>query len=276
MSRPVAGKVIVITGAARGIGLTTARTLLENGARLGLCDIDEVALKSAASELPQSVVAGRVDVTDPDSFGAFLDQVERELGPIDVLINNAGIMPVGLLADEPFDVTTRTLDVNLLGVITGSKLAAQRMAGRSTGHIINIASVAGESAVGGMATYHASKWGALGFTLSLSVELESQGIEVTAVLPAFVDTELTAGHQGSRFVAKVSPQDVADGIIGAIRSPKPKVYVPKIVGAISNLAKPLPLRVQRRIQRILIPAGSMLSGVDAVARKAYDERIGLR
>jgi hypothetical protein len=69
---------------------------------------------------------------------------------------------------------------------------------------------------------------------------------------------------------------VADGIIGAIRNPKPKVYVPKIVGAISNLAKPLPLRVQRRIQRILIPAGSMLSGVDAVARKAYDERIGLR
>ncbi len=276
MARVIRGKVIVITGAARGIGLATARALLAQGARLGLCDIDEVALKAAAAELPDGVVTGRVDVTDELSFTDFLDRVERELGPLDAIVNNAGIMPVGRIDLEPIEVTKRTLDVNVLGVITGSKLAVQRMSPRHHGHIINIASVAGESAVAGMATYHASKWGALGFTLSLAEELREAGIDVSAVLPSFVDTELTAGTGGMRLVPKVSPSDVADAIVHVLRSPRLKVYVPRPIGVVAALTRPLPRFVQVRVQRALLPAGSMLHALDSVARKAYDERIGLR
>ena len=88
------GKVVAITGAARGIGFATARRLVEDGAKVAIADVDEIALKTAVGELGVTTYAV-ADVTDPDSFGAFLDLVERELGPLDVLVNNAGIMPIG-------------------------------------------------------------------------------------------------------------------------------------------------------------------------------------
>ena len=86
----------------------------------------------------------KLDVTDEASFEAFLDYVEETLGPIDILINNAGIMPVSRLIDEPAQVMRRIIDINVMGVIIGSKLAAQRMVPRRRGHIINVASLAGE------------------------------------------------------------------------------------------------------------------------------------
>ncbi|GAA3188443.1 hypothetical protein GCM10020255_086190 [Rhodococcus baikonurensis] len=141
------GKVIAITGGARGIGFATASSLVALGAKVAIGDIDETTVKQSGADL--DVYAGKVDVTDLASFTAFLDDVERELGPLDVLVNNAGIMPVGLLVDEPDVVTRRMLDINIYGVINGTKLAAQRMIPRGAGHVINIASLAGETCTPG-------------------------------------------------------------------------------------------------------------------------------
>src|ERR1700744_3570822 len=170
----VRDKVIVITGGARGIGLATATALHNLGAKVAIGDIDEVRVKESGAALGLDFY-GKLDVTDPNSFSEFLDEVERQLGPIDVLVNNAGIMPLGRIVDEPDGVTRRVLDINVYGVILGSKLAAQRMVPRGSGHVINIASLAGETYLAGAATYCASKHAVVGFTDAVRIEYRQAG-----------------------------------------------------------------------------------------------------
>src|ERR1700752_4188539 len=167
------GKVIAITGGARGIGFATASALAALRAKGAIGDVDEVTVKQSGADL--DVFASKLDVTDLASFTTFLDDVERELGPLDVLINNAGIMPVGVLVDEPDAVTRRILDINVYGVVIGTKLAAQRMVPRATGHVINVASLAGETYAPGLATYCASKHALVGFTDTARLEYRKTG-----------------------------------------------------------------------------------------------------
>jgi NAD(P)-dependent dehydrogenase (short-subunit alcohol dehydrogenase family) len=273
MGRTLHGKVVVITGAARGIGLATARAFLQQGAVLGLSDIDEVALKHATAELEGTVVASSADVTDAASLRGFIDRVESELGPVDVMVNNAGIMPTGSVVDEPDLMARKTVEINVLGVITGTKRALETMLPRRRGVIVTLASVAGESAVPGLATYNASKWGALGFTLATRAEVGEHGVDVVAVLPAFVNTELTSGTNGLAGFKNVEPETVAEAIVDAVRRPRAKVYVPRSVGAIVQLTSLLPEGVTRLIGRALKAEKVMLDDVDTAARRAYLERI---
>jgi NAD(P)-dependent dehydrogenase (short-subunit alcohol dehydrogenase family) len=182
MASTVGYKVIAITGGARGIGYETARELIRRGHRVAIGDIDEVQLKHAADTLGIDTFTA-LDVTDPDSIRAFLDLVERELRPLDVLINNAGIMPTGHTHEEKDSVTRRQVEINVLGVIYGTKLALQRMLPRRCGHIINTASLAGELPVPGLATYCATKFAVIGFTEATRLEYRKSGVTLSTVRP---------------------------------------------------------------------------------------------
>jgi NAD(P)-dependent dehydrogenase (short-subunit alcohol dehydrogenase family) len=267
----IRNKVIVITGGARGIGLATARTLHGLGAKVAIGDVDEAKLKESATDLGLDVY-GKLDVTDPESFSAFLDDVERQLGPLDVLINNAGIMPAGKVIEEPDKVTRRILDINVYGVILGSKLAAQRMVPRRSGHVINIASLAGETPTPGLATYCASKFAVVGFTDSARVEYRDTGVHFSSVLPTFTNTELVAGTSGAKLLKNAEPEDIADAIVGLITKPARRVAVTRAAGLVVASMKFIPRSAGEFIGRKLGLEHVFLEDVDVAARQAYEDR----
>ncbi|MEZ0352631.1 SDR family oxidoreductase [Mycobacterium sp. pR1184] len=264
-------KVIVITGGARGIGLATATALHNLGAKVAIGDIDEVRVKESGAALGLDVY-GRLDVTDPHSFAEFLDTVERQLGPVDVLINNAGIMPLGRIVDEPDAVTRRVLDINVYGVILGTKLAVQRMVPRRTGHVINVASLAGEANIPGAATYCASKHAVIGFTDTVRLEYRGTGVQFSLVNPTFVNTELIAGTQGAKGLRNAEPSDIADAIIELIARPRPRVRITKVMGALAVSAKFMPRSVSEGLNRLLGGDHVFTDAVDTEKRRAYEAR----
>lgn len=268
----VAGKVVVITGGARGIGLATATALQALGAKIAIGDIDEITVKESGAARDFDVY-GKLDVTDAQSFESFLDEVERKLGPIDVLINNAGIMPTGRVVDEPDQITRRILDINVYGVILGSKLALNRMLPRGRGHVINIASLAGESHIPGLATYNASKHAVLGFTDTLREEYRGTGVRFSSVLPTLTRTELGSGVNTPKLMPPAEPEEIAEAITKLIAAPRSKVRVTAMSGLISQFVGLLPEAVGDAIGRALGSQSVFLDDVDTSARKAYENRV---
>src|SRR5215203_1368876 len=162
--RSLHGKVAVVTGGGRGIGRALALALASEGCRVAIGDVDAPAAEAAAAELGDGAVGLALDVTDRPGYTAFLDDVERRLGPIDVLVNNAGIMPVGPLDEEDDATAVRMVEINLHAVIHGTKEAIRRMKPRGTGHIVNIASSAGKTGYPHLASYCATKHGVVGLS----------------------------------------------------------------------------------------------------------------
>lgn len=271
-SKSLDGRIVAITGGARGIGLATARALQAAGARVAVGDIDAAAAAGAAEILGDTALATTLDVRDPGSFARFLDLVERELGPLDVLVNNAGIMPIGAFLEEADDRARRAVEINVLGPLQGTKLALRRMVPRRRGHIVNVASIAGKSPVPGGITYAASKAAIVSLTESARVEFAGSGVQFTCVMPSFTATELIAGTKGTRFVPTVAPEDVAAAIVAAIATPRPDVFVPTMVGHIARLQPFLGRRLRDALNH-LIGADRTFLDVDQGARAAYDRRI---
>jgi NAD(P)-dependent dehydrogenase (short-subunit alcohol dehydrogenase family) len=268
----IAGRVVAITGGARGIGLSTARALREAGAKIAIGDIDADEAVRAAQELGSDVLATSLDVTDMQSFSDFVALTERELGPLDVLINNAGIMPIGPFLNETEATAQRVLEINVQGVLNGMKVALPGMLQRGRGHIVNISSVAGRAPVPGGLTYAASKAAIVSATESARVEYAGTGVNFTCVMPSFTATELISGTKGTRFVPTVKPEDVARAITRAVGRPAYDVFVPSSVGVIVKTT-PLIGRKLRDAINHMIKADRTFLEVDQTARAAYESRI---
>jgi NADP-dependent 3-hydroxy acid dehydrogenase YdfG len=271
--RILAGETAAITGAARGIGRATAEAFLARGMRVAIGDVDFEVASNTASELGPRTVALPLDVTDRESFTAFLDGAEEQLGPLDVLVNNAGIMTVGRFIDEDDLSARRMVDINLHGVILGTKLALDRMIPRDRGHIVNISSQAGKFGAPGGATYSATKHAVVGMTEAVRGELRLMGanIDVSYVMPAVVNTELGSGLGDVRGVSNLDPSEVADAIVEALQQGTVDVWVPKSVKRTSLMATLLPRPLAEGIGRA-IKADRVLSAADAGVRREYEMR----
>jgi NAD(P)-dependent dehydrogenase (short-subunit alcohol dehydrogenase family) len=274
MSNSLSGLVVAITGGARGIGYTIAKALVARGARIALSDIDETALEAAAAEQGISTY-GLVDVVDADEFGAFLGRVEQELGPLDVLINNAGIMPTGPLLEQSDTLTRRIIDINVTGTINGTKHALTLMVPRRRGHIVNMASTMGEAAVPGLVVYNASKAATIAFSDATRLEFRKSGVQVSAILPGAVNTELAAGIHGPRGIKNVEPEDVADAVIRTLEGAKslPRVYVPRAAGVLMRTQRFLPRPLSEAVFRAFGAESAVLSRTDHASRAAYLRRV---
>jgi len=271
--RILAGETAAITGAARGIGRVTAEALLRQGMRVAIGDLDLDAALQTASELGPSAVAVALDVTDRPSFYEFLNIAEEQLGPVDVLVNNAGIMPIGPFLEEDDATAQRVLDINVHGVILGMKLALPRMIGRGSGHVVNIASQAGKYGFPGGATYCASKAAVINLSRAVRKEMRGTGVEISVISPVAVNTELGLGlsEPRQRQFRKIEPQQVADAIVETLRVPRFDVHVPKQLGISERVAALLPIAVQDGLSRVS-KADAVLSQVDTAARAGYELR----
>lgn len=277
---PLTGKSVAITGGAQGIGRATAAAFLRAGASVVVGDLDREQVERAAAELAldtgRKAVGVRVDVADPDAFDRFLGSAETALGGLDVVVNNAGIMPTGSFLAESDAVTDRQLAVNLGGVLTGTKLAGRRFAARGGGHIVNVASVLGLAGAPGVATYCATKFAVVGLGEALHQELAADAITVTTICPPFVNTQLISGlvpNWLSRQLAYVEPDDVARAIVTAVQRRRGGRLVVPAAGALSlRLLAAWPEGARNRALR-LMGSHDTMGAADAAARTAYLDRV---
>jgi NADP-dependent 3-hydroxy acid dehydrogenase YdfG len=270
--RSLVGTVVAITGGARGIGRATAAALIAQGAKVALGDIDAALAERTAAELGRGTLGLPLDVTDRASFEAFLRRTEDELGPLEVLVNNAGIMPIGPFAEERDETTKAIIDINVHGVMLGSKLALERFLPRNRGHLVNIASAAGKAGFPGGVTYCASKHAVVGLSEAIRAEVRDRGIGVSVVMPVVVHTELGSGLPETRGLKAVEPEDVAQAIVEALQMGRYEVFVPRSLATILRPKGILPTRVTDMIGRIM-KSDQVLAQPNRARRAAYEARV---
>jgi NADP-dependent 3-hydroxy acid dehydrogenase YdfG len=222
------GRVAVITGASSGIGEATARALTTDGYRVALLARRLDRIQALADELGDGAVAIEADVTDRDSILAASQRVQAELGRVDVLVNNAGVMLLGPFSSELSGEYRRMIETNLLGAITTTEVFLDQLIAGGGGDLINLSSVAGRTARPGNAVYAATKWGMNGWSESLRQQLQPQ-VRVIVIEPGAVATELTdhITHTETKAAAEqmyeqtsIAAQEIAEIIAFAVSRPR--------------------------------------------------------
>lgn len=272
MERSLEGAVVAVTGGARGIGRATSERLAELGARVAIGDLKVESASEAADPLGKQAVGLHLDVTDRDSFTEFLDSSESLFGPLDGLVNNAGVMIVGPVEQEDPGVTSAMIDVNLRGVITGTQLAVQRMKPRRRGRVINIASQAGKAGLPGGATYCATKAAVIAFSEAVRGELKGSGVGISWILPGVVDTELASGLPKIGLMDALEPEEIAAAVCAAMTEGGSEIWVPSLNQWLDGPVRLLPRGVRDRILA-LTGADKVLSDADPGTREGYERRV---
>ncbi|CDO09341.1 SDR family NAD(P)-dependent oxidoreductase [Mycolicibacterium cosmeticum] len=270
----IRGRTIAITGAARGIGYATAKELLRRGARVVIGDRDVALQESAVVELTKlgQVSGYPLDVTDRESFATFLDKARTDGGGhIDVLINNAGVMPVGPFLDETEQSIRSSLEVNVYGVLTGCQLALPDMVKRRRGHVINIASLSGLIPLPGQVVYVGAKYAVVGLSTALADEMAPYGVNVSVIMPPFTNTELISGTKSGGAIKPVEPEDIAAAIVKTLNKPKTHVSVPPALRFTAQAAQMLPPKARRAMNKAL-GLDNVFLEFDKAKRKAYEDR----
>ncbi|MFZ3333414.1 MAG: SDR family NAD(P)-dependent oxidoreductase [Candidatus Acidiferrales bacterium] len=212
--KPLAGKVAIVTGASRGIGFAIAQRLARMGAKLSICARDPQKLEAAANELRQdaaAVFAAPVDVTCAAQIADYVAATAKHVGTVEILVNNAGIGYFGPTHEASEHNWDSVLDTNLKSVFLMSQAVAPGMIERRSGHIINIASLAGKNTFRGGGIYCASKWGLLGLTGCMAEDLRQYGIRVSAICPGSVATDFSP-HAGEDVSKLLQAEDIAHAV----------------------------------------------------------------
>ena len=270
----IRGKTIAITGAARGIGYATARALLARGAHVVIGDREVALAESAVAELSKvgQVSGYPLDVTDRESFATFLHKARTDgQGHIDVLINNAGVMPIGPFLEQSEQAIRSAIEVNFYGVLTGCQLALPEMVARRSGHIVNIASLSGLIPVPGQVVYVGSKFAVVGLSAALADEVAPHGVNVSLVMPPFTKTELISGTKTSAANKPVEPEDIAAAIVKTLDKPKTHVSVPPPLRFVAATASMLGPRGRRWLNKRL-GLDRVFLDFDPNARQGYEHR----
>ncbi|MFX0580359.1 SDR family oxidoreductase [Nocardia nepalensis] len=260
------GARVLITGAGRGIGQSTAELFAAKGARIAIADVDTAAAESAAAAI--GARAYELDVRARDQW----DKVVADFGAVDVLVNNAGVMPAGAFLDEPDAVGHATIDINVWGLIHGMRAVVPGMIERRRGHVVNVASLAGKIPVPGLAVYNASKFAAVGLSAATRLEFAPQGISVSCVMPSAVRTRLSSGLTLGKGMPTVDPEEVAAAILHTCRTRKAEVAVPNYLGPIDIALAAAPERAVRLVRR-LFDGDRALHPADGETRAKYEEQV---
>ena len=228
------GKVAAVTGASSGIGEATALALAERGCAVALGARREDRINELADRISTEggkALAVPADLADEQSARSFVETTKSELGRLDFLINNAGVMLLGPIYGADTEHWRRMVDVNVMGLLWCTHAALPIMADQGSGHIVNVSSVAGRTAALGSGVYNATKWGVVGFSESLRQEALNMGVRVTIVEPGYVETELQ-GHNEHPMVLEgikkmreevqkpLQSQDIADAILYCLEAPE--------------------------------------------------------
>jgi short-subunit dehydrogenase len=253
-----------VTGGASGIGRAIAERLVKEGAEVLLVDVNATALAATAEALARNgarVRAYPLDVTDVSRITGLRDEIHRDGGPVDVLVNNAGLVFGGAFLDVPVERHLTTYRVNTLGLVAMTHAFLPDLLKQPDAHVVNVASASGYVGLPFGATYASSKWAVLGFTESLALELELQGpghVHVTAICPSYVATGLFDGASAPRMTKLLTPDRIADLTVRAILTNRRVVRTPFLVQLTPFLRGILPWPVFNRIAKLFGVNTSML------------------
>ena len=257
------GRTVGITGAGRGIGEAIAREVVRRGGRVLLGDVDAAAVARVAGELGGKAVHGPLDVTDTESYEAWLALLE-----VDVLVNNAGVMWVGPHDEEPEVAGRRMMDVNFFGVVRGTRLVLPRFRAQRRGHVVTVASLASYVGPIGEATYGATKHAVHGWVKAVRAELRGSGVDFTLVMPGVAQTELAKGTAPARGAKLLTPEQVAKAVADVIEKPRFEVFVPGYTSGLLRLMALLPQRGRDALYAAVVP--DQVRKADREARADYE------
>ena len=256
-------KTILITGAARGIGLATARHFAARGWRVGLYDVNRDGIAALLEEDAfRDAIAGFCDVTDAASVDAMLSDFTGQTGgQLHVMVNNAGVLSAGEFADMPVDACNSMIDINVRGLTLVARLAFPHLKATDDSCLVNLCSVSSVHGIPTLAVYSASKFYVNGFTQALALEWQKHGIHVTCVKPPLVNTQMghtVTGGLDSRMTIDTEPEDVADAIQKAIEGSRTGNFIGGSSRLWSLLDRWLPERARHGLT-------SYLTGYDKTA-----------